>query len=132
MTGSDEMLRQRVTQAWQDDSSEDAPAFDDVWRRAEAQVTTSRQQYARLAAVAVALGVVAAVFGVQSTVEQPQYIEMAELLNSTYCRPRRSEIRSLRSCHAGDRPWPINTILFSIAKSLAPDTQSLRGCKVLS
>lgn len=84
MRGSDEALQQRVRQAWQHDGGEDAPAFDETWRRAEARLATSRRQYARLAAVAVTLGVVAAVFGVRSTVDEPQYIEMAELLNSTY------------------------------------------------
>jgi len=84
MTGSDEKLRQSVREAWPGDRAEDAPTFEDVWQRAEMRVATSRRHYARLAAVVVALGVVAAVFGVRSTVEEPQYIEMAELLNSTY------------------------------------------------
>ena len=84
MSYSDETLRQRVTEAWQRDDSADAPAFDDVWRRAEARFAASRRQYARLAAVAVMLGVIAVVFGIRPTAEEPKYIEMAELMNSTY------------------------------------------------
>ncbi len=84
MRRADETLRQRVKRSWQHASSEDPPVFDEVWRRAESGFTTARRQYAQLAAVGLALGVVAAVFGVRSTVEQPQYIEMAELMNSTY------------------------------------------------
>lgn len=84
MNRSDEALRQRVRQSWQRAGSEDAPAFDDVWRRAEARYAASRRRYVRVAAVAAALGVIAVVFGTRSTVDEPQYIEMAELLNSTY------------------------------------------------
>ena len=84
MKGSDEALRQRVRQSWQRAGSEDAPAFGDVWRQAEARFAASRRRYARVAAVAVALGVTAVIFGTRPAVDEPQYIEMAELLNSTY------------------------------------------------
>ena len=84
MKRADEALRQRVRQAWQRAGSDDAPAFDEVWRRAEERFATSRRRYARVAAIAVALGVIAVVFSTRSTVEEPQYIEIAELLNSTY------------------------------------------------
>jgi hypothetical protein len=81
---SDESLRQRVYQSWQRNEIEDVPPFDDVWQRAEGRFATSRRQYGRVAAVVLALGVIAAVFGVRPAVEEPTYIEMAELLNSTY------------------------------------------------
>ena len=84
MRQTDEALRQRVSEAWKRDGSVDVPEFGDVWRRAESQFATSRRRYAGLAAVAVLLGVVAVVFGVRPAVEEPPYIEMAELLNSTY------------------------------------------------
>ena len=55
MRRTDEELRQRVRRSWQGECREDAPAFDDVWRRSETRFATSRRQYARLAAVVVAL-----------------------------------------------------------------------------
>jgi len=84
MNRADEELRQRVQECWQRDAAAEVPAFDDVWKRAEDRFAGSRRQYARLAAVALALGLIAVVIGVRPTVEESPYIEMAELLNSTY------------------------------------------------
>ena len=84
MKATDEALRQRVRQSWQRGDNEEVPPFDQVWRHAEARLTASRRRYAQLAAIAVALGIIAVFFGTRPTVDEPQYIEMAELLNSTY------------------------------------------------
>ena len=84
MKATDEALRQRVRQSWQRDDIDEVPPFDKVWRHAEARHRALRRQYARLAVIAVALAVIAVIFGTRSTVDEPQYIEMAELLNSTY------------------------------------------------
>ena len=84
MRSDDEALRRRVRESWQTRHDEDGPAFADTWRHAEARFAATRRRYVRVAAVAVALGVIAVVFGTRPAVEEPEYIEMAELLNSTY------------------------------------------------
>ena len=84
MKATDEVLRRRVRESWPREDGDDVPPFDTVWRHAEARFAASRRRYARLAVIAAALGVVAVIFGTRPAVEEPPYIEMAELLNSTY------------------------------------------------
>ena len=63
MKATEEALRQRVRQSWERDDVEEVPPFDMVWRHVEAKLAASRRRYARLAVIAVALGVTAVIFG---------------------------------------------------------------------
>jgi hypothetical protein len=53
-----------------------------MWQRAQTSHAVSRRRYAGFAAAAVIVAVIA--LGIRTPVEEPTYIEMAELLDSTY------------------------------------------------
>ena len=82
MSNQDMALRNRVRDAWHHDDSESS--FEAIWRRAEANHAASRRRYTGFAAAAVIIAVVAIAFGVRAPVDESTYIEMAELLDSTY------------------------------------------------
>jgi hypothetical protein len=76
----DNTLRDKVNSAW---PSADAPLFDETWEAAQQRRTASRRLVQRFAgAAAVAAIAVIAMFGNEPPRES--YIEVAELLESTY------------------------------------------------
>ena len=80
MSNSDETLRNQVRRAWRQGDHE--PAFDAMWQRAETSHAVSRRRYGGVVAAAVIIAVI--VLGVRTPVDEPTYVEMAELLDSTY------------------------------------------------
>ena len=80
MQDSDKALRQAVRDSWPEDRG---PAFDETWQAASKRYAGSRRRYAYLAgAAAVVAAVVIAVNG--QAPQQPAYIEVADLLESTW------------------------------------------------
>jgi hypothetical protein len=61
-----------------------APAFDDVWRRAGRQAAAQRRRYAAFASIAAAIAIAVIVFGGKGPYVQPDYFEVADLLETTY------------------------------------------------
>ena len=80
MHASDDTLRERVAKAWPE---ADAPAFDATWQAAATRHAATRRRYRWFAGAAAVLAVIAVAFN-QQTPEQPSYIEVAELLETTY------------------------------------------------
>lgn len=76
----DKSLREVVRQSWPDSA---APSFEKTWSAAGQQHASGRRRYAYFAAAAVAAAV--ALIALNGPVpEQNTYIEVAELLESTY------------------------------------------------
>lgn len=82
MENSDETLREQVRHAWQAGVENGQPSFATVWQAAEDRRVAGRRYYRRFASVAVLLAAVAIAFNVQAPPES--YIELADLLESTY------------------------------------------------
>lgn len=80
MQPSDETLRERVNRAWPD---AEAPAFNDTWQAATARHALARRRYRWFASAAALVAAVTVAFNLQSPPE-PSYIEVAELLETTY------------------------------------------------
>jgi hypothetical protein len=76
----DRSLREAVRQSWPDST---APSFEETWSSARRQHASGRRRYAYVAAAAVVAAV--ALIALNGPVpEQNTYIEVAELLESTY------------------------------------------------
>ena len=82
MSESDKALRDQVRTGWPGDTT--APAFGETWQRAGARFATSRRRYTGFAAAAAITATLVIAFGNQPTVEPAAYIEVAELLETTY------------------------------------------------
>ena len=76
----DQSLRDAVRKSWPDET---APAFDKTWSAARHRHASGRRRYAYLAAAAV-LGAVVVISLYGQAPNQETYIEVAELLESTY------------------------------------------------
>ena len=86
MNKSDERLREQVSRAWQNAAGGGHPAFDELWHAALQQHDNSRQHYRRFASVAAIVAAVVVGLNLQTPTpmgESP-YIEMTDLLDSTY------------------------------------------------
>jgi hypothetical protein len=80
MQETDKTLRDTVNAAW---PSADAPAFDETWDTAQQRRTSSRRFVQRFAAAA-AIAAVAAIAMFGNEPPRENYIEVAELMESTY------------------------------------------------
>ena len=76
----DQSLREAVRQSWPNAT---APAFDKTWSAARHRRAPGRRRYAYLAAAAV-IGAVVVISLYSQAPKQKAYIEVAELLESTY------------------------------------------------
>ncbi len=84
MRNSDDKLREQLRQAWQQRSGDEVPPFDSVMRAADSRrASTLRQRRWSAAAAAVIVTAVIAVY-LQTPRQESHYIEVAELLDSTY------------------------------------------------
>jgi len=82
MSTSDQELANAIRQANSADS--EAPSFGKVWSAAEQRYQRSRRRYASLASAAAMVAAVIVVLNAgQPTVNHGEYIERAELLDST-------------------------------------------------
>lgn len=81
MQEKDMKLRDSVNSAWP--STDDEPAFDEVWLAARQKHTAMRTRYRRFAAVAAIVGAALIVLFAESTTQET-YIEVADLMESTY------------------------------------------------
>lgn len=61
-----------------------APAFDEIWRRAERRGAVQRRRYARFASVAAAAAIAVIVLGSEGPHVEQDYVEVADLLETTY------------------------------------------------
>jgi len=85
MTDSDNILRERVVQAWQEDCSDRAPSFNDTWQAAVAQHAGGRRRYRRLAGVAVVAAAIAMAIAMNLPAPPGEaYITATDLLETTY------------------------------------------------
>ena len=80
MQSADDTLRQQLQKAWPDAN---APDFDAAWRAAEARHAASRRRYRWLASAAAVVAAIAVAINLQAPSE-PSYIEVADLLETTY------------------------------------------------
>jgi hypothetical protein len=78
---AEEKMREQLRKDWPEPV---VPAFDDVWRRAGRQWTVQRRRYAGFASVAAAAAIAALLFGGNGPHGQPDYVEVADLLEKTY------------------------------------------------
>ena len=83
MRDSDNNLREAVNRAWRTGAGGDHVSFADAWRAAEQRHAAARRRYRRLATVATLVAVVVIGLKLQGPGEEPPYIEVAELLEST-------------------------------------------------
>ena len=85
MNDSDDALRKRVRRAWQYGAGQQEPSFDSSWRGAANRYAAGRQRYLRFASVAAIAALVVIVLNLQTrTQTNESYIDVAELLESTY------------------------------------------------
>ena len=84
MRDTDDTLRDQIRRAWRRNSSDSGPPFDRVMRAAEAQraATLRRRRWSAAAAALVTVAVI--VSYLQAPRQEVHYIEVAELLDSTY------------------------------------------------
>lgn len=82
MSESDKALRDQVQAGWPRDTT--APPFGEMWQRAGARYTASRRQYTGFAVAAAVVAMLVISFGNRAPVEEAAYIEIAELLETTY------------------------------------------------
>ncbi len=81
---SDETLREQVSRAWRRGAGEDHSSFDSVWQLAQERHAASRRRYRRFASVAAVVAVIVVGLTLQVPEEETAYIEVADLLDSTY------------------------------------------------
>jgi hypothetical protein len=83
MTDIDDELRDNLKQSWRAAADREPPRFDAVWGAAEARYLRQRNIYrAAVAAAVIAVMAIVLKFGVPT--DETAYIEVAELLESTY------------------------------------------------
>ena len=83
MDRTDEVLRERVRDLWRRRDREQAVPFDTVWRAAQDRHAAARRRYRYLAAAAAVVAAIVIGVTVQQPSDEPSYIEVAELLDST-------------------------------------------------
>jgi len=81
---SDDTLREKVSRAWQRAADDRYPAFDNVWQAASNRRNTERRRYRGFASVAAIAAAVVIGLNVPSPSDELSYIEIAELLDTTY------------------------------------------------
>lgn len=84
MQDSDDTLRENVYRAWQLVAGEQHPPFDNVWLAAQHRLAARRRHYRRFAGVAAVAAAIVIGLNVQAPTDERSYIEVAELLDSTY------------------------------------------------
>ena len=82
MQVSEDTLRERVAKAWPD---AEAPAFDATWQAAATRHAMARRRYRWIAGAAALVAAITVAFNLQAP-GQPSYIEVADLLETTYWR----------------------------------------------
>ena len=80
MTNRDQDLREAVSRSWPDAGE---PSFAETWAAARRRHSAGRRKYPYLAAAAAVAAVATIAFSLQAP-EQSRYIEVADLLESTY------------------------------------------------
>ena len=83
MHEGDDRLRRQLEQVWQQRAGNAVPPFDRVWRAAARRAATLRQRR-WLAAAAVIVFASALALYLQAPRQEVQYIEVADLLETTY------------------------------------------------
>ena len=79
---TDEELRDAVAGSFKSAQQGNVPAFEKVWVSAETQIAGTRRRLVGLS-VAAAVSAVAIALVIQAPIEEPRYIEVADLLGST-------------------------------------------------
>ena len=82
MQEEDKILRDKVTRAWPNSAHSD-PGFRNTWQAARERHTTGRRYYQRFAAAAAVIAVAAIALN-SGPPTQETYIEVADLLETTY------------------------------------------------
>ncbi len=83
MQEQDKALRDDIRQAWPHGAGGATPSFANTWRAAEERHAARRRHYRRFAVAAAAVATVVVALNAHSPL-QDSYIEVAELLESTY------------------------------------------------
>ena len=84
MKGSDDKLRERLSQAWARRAGDRQPPFDSTWQSAQSRHAALCRRYRRFAGVAATAAAIVVGLNALTSMQQPTYIEVAELLESTY------------------------------------------------
>jgi len=77
-------LRDEVKSAFRGAAGHQQPSFARLWQKAEQHHAASRRRYRWFAGAAATAAAVVVVLNLQTPAEQDPYIEIAELLDSTY------------------------------------------------
>jgi len=84
MKQTDDSLQERVSHAWRQGAAEMPPSFDRVWQSAGTRYVGARRRYRRVASVAALAAAIVVATSWQTPAHETTYIELAELLESTY------------------------------------------------
>jgi hypothetical protein len=84
MKKSDDKLRERVGRAWQRGVGNRQPPFEHTWQMAQSRHSAERRRYRRFAGVAAVAATIVVALNALTSTDDPTYIEVAELLESTY------------------------------------------------
>jgi hypothetical protein len=84
MQDSKDTLRDAVNNAFKDAAGIQQPSFERLWQKAEQKHAALRRRYRWFAGAAATAAAVAIALNLQPPEEQGAYIEIAELLDSTY------------------------------------------------
>jgi len=84
MQDSQDTLRDAVEDAFRGAAGHRQPSFDRLWRKAEQKHRNSRRRYRWFAGTAATAAAVVIALSLQTPADQDAYIEIAELLESTY------------------------------------------------
>ena len=84
MQRTDEKLQEQVSQAWENRVGKEQPPFDRVWWAADARYVDLKRRYRRIAGVAAIVAATVVALNWQTPADETTYIELAELLESTY------------------------------------------------
>ena len=84
MNESDEKLRERVRRAWRPAGHGERHSFNTVWAAAEQRHSAARRHYRRFAGAAAVVAAVLIAFNTPAPQDGSPYIEITDLLESTY------------------------------------------------
>jgi len=84
MKDTDDKLREQISRAWARRVSDRQPPFDKTWQIAQSRHAALRRRYRRFAGVAAIAAAIVIGLNALTSTDEPTYIEVAELLESTY------------------------------------------------
>jgi hypothetical protein len=84
MMESDDKLREQLKRAWRRGAGDRRPTFESSWQLAQGRYAAARRRYRRFASVAAITAAIVVGLNALTSKDEPTYIEVADLLESTY------------------------------------------------